>query len=169
MRTIQYHGQILIDNVTIMKHRREVFGVLKISIKHLFLILSKQKQILLLPNLSFQRPRYHPKQCMRQNNSILRRMIVEQAILFRRPRFMQLLLHLSNHLLTHLHQFFSTPRHICQSFRQPTLFLIMIPAPLRRKGGIASSAIPLQQSPLITLNSVSSLSSVFEQNNSQIL
>ena len=96
-------------------------------------------------------------------------MIVKQAILFRRPRFMQLLLHLSDHLLTYLHQFFSTPRHVCLSSRQPTLFLIMIPATLRHKGAIASSAIPLQQSLLITLNSVSSLSSVFEQKNSLIL
>ena len=30
-----------------MKHHREIFGVLKVSIQHLFLILSKQKQTLL--------------------------------------------------------------------------------------------------------------------------
>lgn len=42
----------------------------------------------------------------------------------------------------------------CLSFRQSTLFLSLIPAQLRRKGGIASSAIPLQQSQLINLKSV---------------
>ena len=84
-------------------------------------------------------------------------MVIKQAILFRRPRFMLSLIHLVNHLLTHLHQFFSTLRHICLSSHQSTLFLIIIPAPLRRKGGIASSAIPLQQSHIINRKSVLSV------------
>ena len=58
---------------------------------------SKQEKEPFLPNLTFQALRlcHHPKQRMRQNNTILRGMIVKHPILFLWMYFLQPLLHLS--------------------------------------------------------------------------
>ena len=76
-------------------------------IKHLLLVLTKQEEELLLSKPAFkeQRQRHCPKQGMRQNNTILRGMIVKHPILFLWMHFLQSLLHLSKLLFTYLLQF----------------------------------------------------------------
>ena len=100
-----------------MQKFREIIVILKEGIKHFFLILSQQQEEFFLSHLTLEELRlcHRPEHSMRQDNTILRGIIVKKTILLRRPRFMQFLFHITEPLLPLLPQFRICLYHISRT------------------------------------------------------